>query len=633
MTGTDGGAESMTDGGAVTAPRDDTMRRGFGVLGRAIRHEPRIFALSVGSSAVYGVMTVASAYVLGRVTDQVIAPAMKTGETTNRALAGAALAIMAVAFLKAAGIVGRRLGAGIMQYRLQATYRRAVTRQYLRLPLSWHQRHPTGELLSNANADVEAIWFPIAPLPMAVGVLVMLVVAGVAMVLTDPVLSLVGFAIFPTVFVLNVVYQRRLSPLATRAQQLRAEVSGVAHESFDGALVVKTLGREQEETVRFAVAADELRDAQIRVGQVRGLFDPVLEALPSLGVLAVLLVGAQRINSGAAAPGDLVQVAYLFTVLAFPVRAIGWVLGELPRSVVGWDRVTSVLSARGGLSYGTDFLTGGGAASRPESTNPSEPASLGVRQVDFSYDEAQVLHDVSFTVVAGRTVALVGPTGSGKSTLTTLLVRLVDPDSGEVLLDGVDLRDVVRGGVADAAAIVPQQTFLFDDTVRGNVLLGLDRPDSAVREALVVAQADRFVDALPDGLDTRIGERGMSLSGGQRQRLALARALVRAPRLLVMDDATSAVDPRVEAAILAGLRTSSVAGGGTSPTVVVVAYRKATIALADEVVYVEHGRVLARGTHHELLVRSEGYRALLTAYEREDAERAALAADDEPAVR
>jgi ABC-type multidrug transport system fused ATPase/permease subunit len=596
--------------------KDDTMRRGLALLGRAVRHEPRIFAIAVGGSAVYGIMTVGSAWVLGRVTDRVVEPAFRTGHTTTGALAAAGLAILGVALLKAAGIVGRRLGAGVMQYRLQARYRRAVTKQYLHLPLSWHQRHPTGQLLSNANADVEAVWFPIAPLPMAVGVLVMLFVAGIALVLTDPVLSLVGFAIFPLIFVLNVVYQRRLSPLATRAQQLRAEVSGVAHESFDGALVVKTLGREPEETTRFRTAAEELRDAQIRVGYVRGMFDPILEALPNLGVLAVLLVGASRIQSGAMDAGDLVQVAYLFVLLAFPVRAIGWVLGELPRSVVGWDRVSRVLEATGGLAYGTVGLA-----------DVEAPASLDVQAVDFSYDDAPVLHGVTFSVDAGRTIAVVGPTGSGKSTLTTLLVRLVDPASGEVVLDGVDLRAVARGGVAGAAAVVPQQTFLFDDTVRGNVTLGLDVPDSAVLHALTVAQADRFVAALPEGLDTRIGERGMTLSGGQRQRLALARAIVRSPRLLVMDDATSSVDARVEAAILAGLRATG--GEDDAPTVVVVAYRKATIALADEVVYVEHGRVVDRGTHLELLDRCSGYRSLITAYEREDAERAALAADEE----
>jgi ABC-type multidrug transport system fused ATPase/permease subunit len=598
---------------------EDTLRRGLRILGIAVREEPRIFAIAVAGSAVYGTMTVGSAWVLGRVTDRVVVPAFDQGRTTAGALFLAGLAIVGVAVLKAAGIVARRLGAGVMQYRLQAGYRGRVTRQYLRLPLSWHQRHPTGQLLSNANADVEATWFPIAPLPMAVGVLVMLFVAGVSLVLTDVVLALIGFLVFPAIFVLNVVYQRRLSPLATRAQQLRAEVSGVAHESFEGALVVKTLGREREETERFQVAARELRDAQIQVGRVRGMFDPALEALPSLAVLAVLLVGARRMESGALDAGELVQVAYLFTLLAFPVRAIGWVLGELPRSVVGWERVSSVLAATGGLTYGDRSVPGGVDGA------DDGAAALVVRDVSFGYDDEDVLHGVSFDVAAGRTVAVVGPTGSGKSTLTTLLVRLVDPRAGSVELDGVDLRSVAEGGVAAAAAVVPQQTFLFDDTVRGNVTLGLDLDDAAVWSALRVAQADRFVANLPGGLDTRIGERGMTLSGGQRQRLALARAIVRSPRLLVLDDATSSVDPRVEAAILAGLRTRP--DGGDPPTVVVVAYRKATIALADEVVYMEHGRVLDRGSHHELLGRCTGYRRLVTAYEREEELRRAVEAE------
>jgi ATP-binding cassette, subfamily B, bacterial len=592
---------------------DDTLRKGLGILGRGIRDEPVIFTLAVTGSAVYGVMTVGSAWVLGRVTDRVVVPAFNEGRTTTAALLGAGAAILAVAVLKAIGIVGRRLGAGIMQYRLQARYRRGVTGQYLRLPMSWHQRHPTGQLLSNANADVEAMWFPIAPMPMAVGVLVMLAVAGVALVLTDPVLSLIGFLVFPAIFVLNVVYQRKLSPLATRAQQLRAEVSGVAHESFDGALVVKTLGREEHETERFRSVAHSLRDAQIAVGRVRGVFDPALEALPTIGVLAVLVVGTARIESGAMNAGDLVQVAYLFTLLAFPVRAIGWVLGTLPQSVVGWERVSRVLDASGSLTFGDQSLRNDGRA-----------ANLDVRSVRYGYGDGDVLHDVTFTVEAGQTVAVVGPTGSGKSTLTTLVVRLVDPASGQIVLDGIDLRAVARGGVAGAAAVVAQQTFLFDDTVRGNVTLGGDQSDDAVWAALRVAQAEGFVSALPGGLDTRIGERGMSLSGGQRQRLALARALVRRPRLLVLDDATSSVDPRVEAAILAGLRETP----GEPATVVVVAYRKATISLADEIVYIEHGRVLDRGTHDELLARSVGYRRLLTAYEREEIERHALEADE-----
>jgi ABC-type multidrug transport system fused ATPase/permease subunit len=586
-----------------TEVRTDVVRRGLGVLWVAVRHEPRIFVVSVLGSALFGGMTVAGAYVIGKVTGRVIVPALDSGHTTTGALAAAAAVIFGVALLRVLGIFGRRLGAGGMQFRLQARYRREVTRRYLDLPLSWHHRHPTGSLLSNANADVEATWFPIAPFPFAVGTIVMLVVATVALFATDWVLAMVGLLVFPAVFAINVVYSRRMSPRMTRAQQLRAEVSSLAHESFDGALVVKTLGREAAETERFGAKAAELRDALVAVGRVRGLFDPAMDALPQLGTLAVLVVGALRVGSGDVRVEDVVSVAFLFTVLAFPIRAIGWVLGELPRSVVGWDRVQGVLTATGSMPYGD--------APAPERTGP---ATVALTDVAFAYDETTVLREVTFDVSAGRTVALVGPTGSGKSTITTLVARLVDPAYGEVRVDGRDVRELRRGALADAVALVPQTTFVFDDTVRGNVALGVDVSDDEVWEALRLAQADRFVRALPDGLDTMVGERGASLSGGQRQRLALARALVRRPRLLVLDDATSAVDPAVEQAILAGLRASA---EGT--TVLVVAYRRATIALADEVVFLDRGRVVARGTHAELLSRVPGYTRLVTAYE--DAER------------
>jgi ATP-binding cassette, subfamily B, bacterial len=306
----------------------------------------------------------------------------------------------------------------------------------------------------------------------------------------------------------------------------------------------------------------------------------------------------------------VVTVAYLLTIVSFPIRSIGWLLGEFPRSVVGFRRVRAVLEATGEMRYGA-----GAVAVENEGGARLEVAGLA-----YAYDpDQELLEEVTFTVEPGRTVALVGATASGKSTLTTLISRLVDPDDGAILLDGTDLRDLARGELAKSLAVVGQTAFLFDDTVRGNVTLGADVPDEEVWAALRAAQADGFVAALPHGLDTQLGERGTSLSGGQRQRLTLARALAGAPRLLVLDDATSAVDPRVEAGILGALRGD--AETAMPASILVVAYRRATIALADVVVYIEHGRVVATGGHAELLATEPGYANLVTAYERAEAER------------
>jgi ABC-type multidrug transport system fused ATPase/permease subunit len=585
--------------------RTSTLRDGFAVLAVAIRREPWVFTLSTLGSVLFGALTVADAWVLGWSTQHAVLPAFENGEISPAILWAVLGLFVGVALLRAVGIVARRLGAGVMQYRMQAHYRRAVTRQYLTLPMEWHQRHPTGQLLSNANSDVEAAWSPIAPLPMAVGTVAMLVIAIVQMLLADVVLALVGMLVFPAVTITTVLYQRAASPLMTRAQQLRAEVSEIAHESFDGAMVVKTLGRESEETERFAVKARELRDVSVRAGRIRAMFDPALTAIPNIGVLVVLALGVHRVLNGQTDTGSLITVAYLLTIVSFPIRSIGWLLGEFPRSVVGYDRVTAVLEATGEMQYGDARLDG------------LSGARLDVEHLAYAYQpDEKLLDDVSFGVEPGRTVALVGATASGKSTLTSLLTRLVDPDGGAVKVDGTDLRELSHGELARSVSVVGQTAFLFDDTVRDNITLGADIPDEDVWAALRTAQGDGFVAALPDALDTQLGERGTSLSGGQRQRISLARALVRRPRLLILDDATSAVDPEVEARILSALRGTA---DGTDTTLVVVAYRKATIGLADEVIHLADGRVVDRGTHVELLTRSPAYADLVNAYEQQTA--------------
>ena len=286
------------------------------------------------------------------------------------------------------------------------------------------------------------------------------------------------------------------------------------------------------------------------------------------------------------------------------------------------------------MAYGDAGLSPGGSGATAVrevsySYEVAERADLGSADdsgVEVAGEQVVALSDVTIEVPAGRTTAVVGPTGSGKSTLTNVVLRLVDPSGGVVEIDGRDLRTVQRGGIPSVATLVAQQTFLFDDSVRGNVTLGQEVDDADLADALEIAQADGFVAELPDGIDTRVGERGASLSGGQRQRVALARAVIRRPQLLVLDDATSAVDPAIETAILDGLRERS-----QGMTVLVVAYRMSTISMADRVAYLERGHVIDQGTHTELMGRCEGYQRLVTAYTREAQERAAVAADEETA--
>jgi ATP-binding cassette subfamily B protein len=482
---------------------------------------------------------------------------------------------------------------------MQRRWFRRVTDTYLRVPLSYFGRQPTGRLLAHADADAERAVTVLQPLPFSLGIILLIGLSMVSLALIDPLLMLIGLALFPTLAVINQVYGRRVEVPAAHTQARLGEVSAVAHESFEGALVVKSLGLEDREVARLRRAAGELRAARLGVGRLRATFEPGLDALPNLGMVALVAVGAWRISTGDMTTGELVQAVALFGILSFPMRIVGFLLEELPRAVVAADRLEAVLAE----------------PSRPRPTPdaatplPEGPLEVAVEGLTFGYADERVLDGLDLVVAPGEVVALVGATGSGKSTLCHLLAHLYEPAAGYVRLGGVDLRRAEPASIRAHVALAFQESFLFGDTVRENLSLGAPVPDDEIAWALARARADRFVARLPLGIDQPLGERGVTLSGGQRQRLALARALLRRPGLLMLDDATSAVDATIERQILDGLRDSLHA------TTLIVAHRVSTIALADRVLFLEGGRIAASGTHLELVSGVPAYATLARAYQ------------------
>ena len=576
------------------------LRRGVGLLWASVRVHPRPFAVSVVGSVLYGSMAVAGSLLLGEVTDRVIVPGFNGG-VSGAAIAASAGAILAVALLRSSGVVLRRYFGNMTARGMHRTWFRRITDTYLRVPLEYFGSRPTGQLLAHADADVERAITVIMPLPLSLGVVVLIGLSIVSLALIDPVLMLVGLALFPSLAILNQLYSRRVEAPASRTQARLGEVSSVAHESFEGALLVKTLGLEAREVERLSVVARELRTARLAVGRLRATFEPGLDALPNLGTIALLALGAWRVAEGVITTGQLVQAMALFTILTFPMRVVGFLLEELPRAVVASDRITEVLAAP------TRLAPAEGAGS----PLPDGPLAVDVRALSFAYaaDADPVLAGVDLALTPGEVVALVGATGSGKSTLCHLLAHLYLPTGGAVRLGTVDLSLADPASLRSAVALVFQEAFLFAGTVRENVALGWDASDDDLHWALDAARARRFVERLPLGLDQPLGERGVTLSGGQRQRLALARALLRRPGLLMLDDATSAVDATVERQILDGLP------GTLHATTLVVAHRLSTIGLADRVLFLDGGRIAASGTHQELLDSVPAYASLARAYE------------------
>ncbi len=598
---------------------------GVRLVYRMYRMHPVAASIAVVGSLITALGIVGSTIVIGRVTDSVVLPAFDDGSTvTSSDVLWGVAAVIAIAVVRSAGTVMRRYYAGMTTQQVERSLRERLSRYYLGLPMEFHQRSMAGRLIAHADNDTMMATHVLDPVPFTLGVVFLMVFAAISLVAVDLLVASVALLIFPAMYVINRIYTSQVERPTAAVQASVGRVSAIAHESFDGALVVKTLGRAHDEEVRFGSASARLRSFRVQVGNIRAVFEAVLDAMPSLGIAAVVLIGAHRIRAGAMTPGELVQVTSLFTLLSFPMRVFGYFLEMVPLSVVSHRRLQTVWS---------ESLPEIPTAAEPRISGGDGPARLQVADLTYTYptvarlddaDEASLgvtvapgptdvndnrptLTEVSFEVAEGEIVAIVGGTGAGKSTLCSLIAGLIEPSSGTVEIDGVSVAGLDPTHRTGQVALVFQESFLFADSIAENIALG--EPDHRrLRHAIEIAAAAGFVDELPDGVYSVVGERGVTLSGGQRQRIALARALYRRPRLIVLDDATSAVDPIIEQQILAALRSE------LDVTAVIVAQRLSTIELADRVVYLDGGTVAEVGIHSELLSHP-GYRALVEAYQ------------------
>lgn len=605
---------SMRGGSAISLPGDDldsmetgtVLRAGVRVMARGSLGYRIATPLSIIAGLINGSTMVFSAVAIGWATDHLIIPAFTDAEVSARSWWIALGAIAGVSLLRVITIVTRAVAAAYVQYGNQASTRRALIRQYAKLGVPWHRRHSTGQLLSNVVSDVEVQWAPMQFFAFAMGSVFMLLVALANIARSDRYLAVVALMLVFVVLLANFVYQRVMSPRARDAQRARAAVSSVAHEAIEGEQVIRTLGIVDSESARFVRAAENTRVANTRMSFVSAAFDPFVELAPTATVLVVLLIGSGRVSAGELTVGTLVETIYLFLTMALPLGMIGRFLSILPLAVVGNKRTASVLDSVDYTQFGTETLAG------------EKALGVHVEAVRFTYDGAlgEAIGPVELRFDAGDVVAVVGATGSGKTTLVRILARLADPDTGIVRYDGIDVRSLADGEIETRVAVVSQTSFLFDDTIRGNVTLGRDIDDLQVWRALDVAEAAEFVRGIPGGLDAAVGKRGASLSGGQRQRIALARGLAGSPSLLILDDATSALDPTVERDVLDNIRREFVSerGGDRRCTVVMTAARKSTVTLADRVLWMNGGVITASGTHTDLLAQYDGYRQIVDAY-------------------
>jgi ATP-binding cassette subfamily B protein len=573
-----------------------TYRRLMGFL-RPYR--PQLWGSLVFAWAAMG-MTVLIPWLIGRAVN-----AIEDGDKPD--LLPLALAIFGAAVLRLGLTVVRRLVAGKVSLAVEFDLRQTFYAHLQRLELGFFDGQQTGQLMSRATVDLGAIRFFLGyGLIFITQNLLTIVLASAVMFALDPVLALIALTPAPLSVYTASRYNRVSRPAQQEVQQRIAELTAEAEENVSGIRIVKAFAREEHQLHRFNRAVSRVFDQSIYSTRLQAFFSPLIGLLPQLGIALVLLIGGRQVIAGNLSLGDFTAFYTYLVMLAGPLRMLGVAMGMAQRAIASGNRLFEILDREPRIESrpGAPALPAGGGRVQLRDVSLRYAGTEG-RGPD-AHEALPALTDVELEVEAGRTVALVGPSGSGKTSLVALIARLYDPSAGAVLVDGVDVREVDVASLRSEVAFVADDSFLFTASVAENIAYArsqatLEEIETAARRA----QADDFIRALPDGYETRVGERGLTLSGGQRQRVAIARALLADPRVLILDDATSSVDATTEAAIKTGLQ-EAMAGR----TTFIIAHRLSTVALADEIVVLDGGRVVDRGSHEQLMEGCGFYREI-----------------------
>ena len=563
---------------------------GLRLITSGFRRYPRLVIYSILAALLWMAVTVINPYLQKLVVDNAI-----EARQTNL-LVPLVLILLLAGFMRAASIAWRRWYAFKLAYKYEIDLRGRIFSTIQRLGFDFYDHSSAGSLMARASTDLTQVRLVYMILPITLAnIITIIMVVAMAFVL-DPVMGMVAALALPVMVGFAILYARKTTGISFQVQQALAEMSRLAQEGISGIAVTKAFGREEREARRAQQVAEDIFSKSMGLARFRSLYLPWYELIPTVITLLALWLGGIRVTNGDMTIGDLVAFTQYLVVLYFPIRMTGWFFAELPRCSAAGARIVELLQTNPSIK-------------EPDHPIPLAPGGGEIRfdGVSFAYDGQKVLQDLDLVIPAGSSVALFGPTGCGKTTLGHLIPRFYDPQEGVVTIDGIDVRRLNMTELRRQVAVAFEEPFLFSATVAENIAFGApDADHSRIVAAARVADAHEFIQNLPDGYDTVVGERGLSLSGGQRQRVALARAVMGSPRILILDDATSAVDAITEAHIHAELIEAM-----QQRTTIVIAHRTSTLLLADQIIVLEDGNVLAFGEHQDLWDNVPRYRQLL----------------------